>query len=114
MGRFSRLPVTRGGFHDENSLRRANPLRGRYRIGPGRGLHLCGASVSDRGRMIVCRREGERIFVGQDIEIMVTHARSGSARVLIMAPKEIRIKTPSKEMDRSDRDALKEYRENRQ
>lgn len=66
--------------------------------------------MSERGRVVITRREGERIFVGSEIEITVTHARSGKARVLVSAPRELGIGTPGTEVDRSDRDSLKAYK----
>lgn len=65
--------------------------------------------MSERGRIVVCRKEGERIFIGSAIELTLTQARSGSARIMVTAPKDLSVDTPGKDVDRRDRDSLKAY-----
>lgn len=40
-------------------------------------------------RVVLTRREGERIMVGDDIEITIREARGGAASVIVDAPADV-------------------------
>lgn len=43
------------------------------------------------GYLVFSRKEGEDFFIGDDIEVIVSRIEGGAARIVISAPREVRI-----------------------
>lgn len=61
-----------------------------------------------KGFLTITRRPGERLFIGDDIEIRVLHHKKGATRFAISAPG-YSVDRPSPDEDRMDRLEAKEY-----
>jgi carbon storage regulator CsrA len=53
---------------------------------------------------MIRRMAGERVLIGDSIEVEIHEVKGREVQLAIYAPSTIRINRPSKEMDRVDRD----------
>ena len=47
--------------------------------------------MSERGRLVISRKPGEVVLIGDDIEITILNFQNGEIKLLIKAPRDIKI-----------------------